>query len=125
LTRVVNTVFLTNRVFIAPEGCLFKCGTHQRQEGKMNKSELIEALSLEKDLTHKRAEQIINLIFNSMAEELSNDGRIEIRGFGSFVVKEYKAYTGRNPKTGETIHVKDKKLPFFKVGKELRERVDN
>jgi integration host factor subunit beta len=91
----------------------------------MNKSELIEALSLEKDLTHKRAEQIINLIFNSMAEELSNDGRIEIRGFGSFVVKEYKAYTGRNPKTGETIHVKDKKLPFFKVGKELRERVDN
>ncbi|MGC9519476.1 MAG: HU family DNA-binding protein [Desulfuromonadaceae bacterium] len=91
----------------------------------MNKSELVEALSLEKDLTHKRAEQIINLIFNSMAEELSNDGRIEIRGFGSFVVKEYKAYTGRNPKTGETIHVKDKKLPFFKVGKELRERVDN
>lgn len=91
----------------------------------MNKSELVEALSLEKDLTHKRAEQIVNLIFNSMAEELSNDGRIEIRGFGSFVVKDYKAYTGRNPKTGETIQVKDKKLPFFKVGKELRERVDN
>lgn len=91
----------------------------------MNKSELIEALSLEKDLTHKRAEQIVNLIFNSMADELNNEGRIEIRGFGSFVVKEYKAYTGRNPKTGETIQVKDKKLPFFKVGKELRERVDN
>jgi len=91
----------------------------------MNKSELVEALSLEKDLTHKRAEQIVNLIFNSMAEELSSDGRIEIRGFGSFVVKEYKAYTGRNPKTGETIQVKDKKLPFFKVGKELRERVDS
>jgi len=91
----------------------------------MNKSELVEALSLEKDLTHKRAEQIVNLIFNSMAEELSNDGRIEIRGFGSFVVKEYKAYTGRNPKTGETIQVRDKKLPFFKVGKELRERVDS
>jgi integration host factor subunit beta len=91
----------------------------------MNKSELVEALSLEKDLTHKRAEQIVNLIFNSMAEELSYDGRIEIRGFGSFVVKEYKAYTGRNPKTGETIQVRDKKLPFFKVGKELRERVDS
>lgn len=90
----------------------------------MNKSELVEALSLEKDLTHKKAEQIVNLIFNSMAKELSNDGRIEIRGFGSFVVKEYKSYTGRNPKTGETIQVKDKKLPFFKVGKELRERVD-
>ncbi len=91
----------------------------------MNKSELIEALSLEKDLTHKRAEDIVNLIFNSMTDELGNNGRIEIRGFGSFVVKEYKAYTGRNPKTGETIHVKDKKLPFFKVGKELRERVDS
>ncbi|MGM0415369.1 MAG: HU family DNA-binding protein [Thermodesulfobacteriota bacterium] len=91
----------------------------------MNKSELVEALSLEKDLTHKRAEQIVNLIFNSMAEELSNDGRIEIRGFGSFIVKDYKAYTGRNPKTGETIQVEDKKLPFFKVGKELRERVNS
>jgi integration host factor subunit beta len=91
----------------------------------MNNWELVEALSQEKDLTVKRAEQIVNLIFNSMSEELSNDGRIEIRGFGSFVVKEYKAYTGRNPKTGETIQVKDKKLPFFKVGKELRERVDS
>ncbi|MFO7831386.1 MAG: HU family DNA-binding protein [Desulfuromonadaceae bacterium] len=91
----------------------------------MNKSELVEALSLEKDLTHKRAEQIVNLIFNSMAEELNNDGRIEIRGFGSFIVKDYKAYTGRNPKTGETIQVEDKKLPFFKVGKELRERVNS
>ncbi|MDY0291462.1 MAG: HU family DNA-binding protein [Desulfuromonadaceae bacterium] len=91
----------------------------------MNKSELVEALSLEKDLTHKRAEQIVNLIFDSMTEELRNLGRIEIRGFGSFVVKDYKGYTGRNPKTGETIQVKDKKLPFFKVGKELRERVDN
>ncbi|MCK9173256.1 HU family DNA-binding protein [Desulfuromonas thiophila] len=91
----------------------------------MNKSELVEALSLEKDLTYKRAEEIVNLIFDSMTEELIQGGRIEIRGFGSFVVKDYKAYTGRNPKTGETIEVKDKKLPFFKVGKELRERVDS
>ncbi|MBN2643859.1 MAG: integration host factor subunit beta [Desulfuromonadaceae bacterium] len=90
----------------------------------MNKSELVEALSLEKDLTYKRAEEIVNLIFDSMTEELVQGGRIEIRGFGSFVVKDYKSYTGRNPKTGEAIQVKDKKLPFFKVGKELRERVD-
>ncbi|EAT15360.1 HU family DNA-binding protein [Desulfuromonas acetoxidans] len=91
----------------------------------MNKSELIEALSLEKDLTYKRAEEIVNLMFDSMTQELVKGGRIEIRGFGSFVVKDYKSYTGRNPKTGEAIQVKTKKLPFFKVGKELRERVDN
>nr|WP_320050825.1 HU family DNA-binding protein [uncultured Desulfuromonas sp.] len=91
----------------------------------MNKSELIEALSLEKDLTYKRAEEIVNLMFDSMTQELVKGGRIEIRGFGSFVVKDYKSYTGRNPKTGEAIEVKTKKLPFFKVGKELRERVND
>ena len=91
----------------------------------MNKSELIEALSLEKDLTYKRAEEIVNLMFDTMTEELIDAGRIEIRGFGSFVVKDYKSYVGRNPKTGEAIQVETKKLPFFKVGKELRERVDN
>lgn len=91
----------------------------------MNKSELVEALSLEKDLTYKRAEEIVNLMFDSMTDELVKGGRIEIRGFGSFVVKDYKSYTGRNPKTGEAIEVQTKKLPFFKVGKELRERVDS
>ncbi|MEA3464595.1 MAG: HU family DNA-binding protein [Thermodesulfobacteriota bacterium] len=91
----------------------------------MNKSELIEALSLEKDLTYKRAEEIVNLMFDSMTLELIDEGRIEIRGFGSFVVKDYKSYVGRNPKTGEAIQVKTKKLPFFKVGKELRKRVDS
>lgn len=91
----------------------------------MNKSELIESLSLEKDLTYKRAEEIVNMMFDSMTEELIDGGRIEIRGFGSFVIKDYKSYVGRNPKTGEAIQVKTKKLPFFKVGKELRERVDN
>ncbi len=90
----------------------------------MNKSELVEALANEKSLTYKRAEEIVNIIFDSMAEELAGSGRIEIRGFGSFVVKDYKAYMGRNPKTGEVIKVKPKKLPFFKVGKELRERVN-
>lgn len=91
----------------------------------MNKSELVEALSIKKNLTYKKSEQIVNLIFDSMAQALISDDRIEIRGFGSFMVKDYKAYMGRNPKTGEVIEVKPKKLPFFKVGKELRERVDS
>lgn len=90
----------------------------------MNKSELVETLSLEKNLTYKKAEQIINVIFDSMSEALVDRDRIEIRGFGSFMVKEYKSYMGRNPKTGEIIKVDEKLLPFFKVGKELRERVD-
>lgn len=90
----------------------------------MNKSELVEALANENGLTYKRAEEIVNLIFDSMAETLSEGGRIEIRGFGSFVVKDYRSYMGRNPKTGEVIKVRPKRLPFFKVGKELRERVN-
>lgn len=90
----------------------------------MNKSELVEALAGENGLTYKKAEEIVNLIFDSMATTLSEGGRIEIRGFGSFVVKDYKSYTGRNPKTGEMIKVRPKRLPFFKVGKELRERVN-
>lgn len=90
----------------------------------MNKSELVEALANENGLTYKRAEEIVNLIFDSMAEALSDGGRIEIRGFGSFVVKDYRSYMGRNPKTGEVIKVRPKRLPFFKVGKELRERVN-
>lgn len=90
----------------------------------MNKSELVEALASERDLTYKKSEEIVNIIFDSMADTLVNGGRIEIRGFGSFVVKDYKSYMGRNPKTGEIIRVKPKRLPFFKVGKELRERVN-
>lgn len=91
----------------------------------MNKSELVEELSQKKNLTYKKAEQIVNLIFDSMSQSLIDSDRIEIRGFGSFLVKDYKAYMGRNPKTGEVIQVQEKKLPFFKVGKELRERVDS
>jgi len=90
----------------------------------MNKSELVEALANENGLTYKKAEEIVNLIFDAMAETLTAGGRIEIRGFGSFVVKDYKSYMGRNPKTGEVIKVSPKRLPFFKVGKELRERVN-
>ncbi len=90
----------------------------------MNKSELVEALSIKNNLTYKKSEQIVNLIFDTMSQALIDNDRIEIRGFGSFMVKDYRAYMGRNPKTGEIIKVNEKKLPFFKVGKELRERVD-
>ncbi len=90
----------------------------------MNKSELIEALGNKRNLSFKKAEEIVNIIFDSMSHELATGGRIEIRGFGSFMVKEYKAYMGRNPKTGEIIQVHPKRLPFFKVGKELRDRVN-
>ncbi len=90
----------------------------------MNKSELVETLSIKNNLTYKKSEQIVNLIFDTMSQALIDSDRIEIRGFGSFMVKDYRAYMGRNPKTGEIIQVKEKKLPFFKVGKELRERVD-
>lgn len=91
----------------------------------MNKSELIQELADQKDLTYKKAEEVMNTVFNSMSQELQQDGRIEIRGFGSFVVRHYDAYQGRNPRTGESIWVEAKKLPFFKVGKELRQRVNS
>ncbi|MBI4365638.1 MAG: integration host factor subunit beta [Deltaproteobacteria bacterium] len=91
----------------------------------MNKSDLIEFLAEKRNLPKKKAEDIINLVFDGMTDALVKGDRIEIRGLGSFCVKHYGAYTGRNPRTGESIQVKPKRLPFFKVGKELRERVDN
>ena len=89
----------------------------------MNKSELVEQLAAKKDISNKRAEEVVNLVFASMTEALAEGDRIEIRGLGSFVIKDYETYTGRNPKTGEPITVSPKKLPFFKVGKELKERI--
>lgn len=89
----------------------------------MNKSELIEQLAITKNISNKRAEEIVNFVFTSMTEALTAGDRIEIRGLGSFVVKDYDTYIGRNPKTGEPITVSPKKLPFFKVGKELKERI--
>ncbi len=90
----------------------------------MNKSELTEALAQKQKLSNKEAEKIINTLLDSMSEALGNGENVEIRGFGSFSVRKYESYTGRNPKTGEQTHVKAKKLPFFKVGKELREAVN-
>ncbi len=90
----------------------------------MTKSQLIEALAKAEGITLKAAETAVNVTFESMEKALIQGDRVEIRGFGSFKVNQYDGYKGRNPKTGELIEVNPKKLPFFKVGKELKERVD-
>jgi integration host factor subunit beta len=90
----------------------------------MNKSDLISALAAEENLTANQASDTINLIFNGFTDALKKGGRIEIRGFGSYSVREYESYTGRNPKTGVKIDVRPKKLPFFKVGRELKGMVN-
>jgi len=91
----------------------------------MNKSELIKALADGGGISMKAAKEAVNTFFDSFVQAILEDERIEIRGFGSFVNKQYDAYVGRNPKTGEKIQVPEKKLPFFKVGKELKFRVDS
>ncbi|MCJ7684643.1 MAG: integration host factor subunit beta [Desulfobacteraceae bacterium] len=90
----------------------------------MNKSQLIESLAKEESLPIRKAEEVVNTVFGEMEAALIRGERVEIRGLGSFKVKKYDGYKGRNPKTGEMIKVDSKKLPFFKVGKELKERVD-
>ena len=90
----------------------------------MNKVDLIQALKDSNNLSRSEAETVINLFFDKMADALAQGERVEIRGLCSFFVKKYRAYTGRNPKTGELVKIAPKKLPFFKAGKELKERVD-
>ena len=91
----------------------------------MNRSDLINALKDKSSLNRKDAEKAVNTIFNEISDTLANGDRVEIRGFGSFMVKDYKPYVGRNPKTGVKIKVPSKKLPFFKVGKGLRDTINN
>jgi len=90
----------------------------------MNKLELIAVLKNEHRLSKKEAAAVVGLFFESMSEALARGDRVEIRGLCSFYVKEYESYKGRNPKTGESVQVDSKKLPFFKCGKKLKERVD-
>ena len=90
----------------------------------MTKSDLIEKVATQLNLPKGKAELIINCIFDSMEESLKDGQRIEIRGFGSFEIRRYKAYEGRNPRTGSPVGVNPKRLPFFKVGKELKERIN-
>ena len=90
----------------------------------MTKSELIDALSLRGSLTKSRAELVVNCVFDSMSEAMRRREGIEIRGFGSFTMRARRAKAGRNPRSGEPVNVPAKRLPFFKVGKELRVLVD-
>jgi len=90
----------------------------------MNREDFVERLILRAKISKKQAEQAVDLLFDGMTETLVRGDRIEIRGFGSFACKHYPAYQGRNPKTGEPIAVPEKRLPVFKAGKELKERVD-
>jgi integration host factor subunit beta len=90
----------------------------------MNKLDLIKALKDATDLTKQEVEKVVTVFLNDMAGALANGERVEIRGFCSLFVKKYGSYTGRNPKTGERVKINPKKLPFFKPGKELMERVD-
>src|SRR5258708_35274749 len=90
----------------------------------MTKSDLIDMLCETEKMPKGRAELLINAIFDCMEAALRTGDRIEIRGFGSFEIRSYRAYEGRNPRTGSAVSVKPKRLPFFKFGKELKERVD-
>ncbi len=91
----------------------------------MNKSELIRSLAEERNISVEEATEIVSVFFDSMKQALKKGDRVEIRGFGSFKVKEYQGYLGRNPKTGESVQVNPKKLPFFRAGKELKEFLNN
>ncbi len=91
----------------------------------MTKSELIDAVAARGELTKARAELVVNCVFDTMIEAMRKGEGIEIRGFGSLTVRPYKPYEGRNPRTGQPVEVPAKRLPFFKVGKELRELVNS
>lgn len=90
----------------------------------MNKADLIQALNKRTDLSKHEARKVVEIFFDSIIDAFVKGERVEIRGFCSFSIKEYEGYTGRNPKTGKKVQVSSKKLPFFKCGKELKERVD-
>ena len=90
----------------------------------MNKSQLIDKLAVLTNQTNKVAEGAVNIFFTNVKQALSAGDKVEIRGFGSFLLKSYNAYTGRNPKTGDKVFVPKKELPFFRAGKDLREKVN-
>ena len=87
----------------------------------MNKSELVKALADENSISVDESTLVVNSFFDSVRQALLAGQRVEIRGLGSFKIKDYRAYSGRNPKTGELVSVSPKKLPFFRAGKELKE----
>ena len=90
----------------------------------MTKSDLIDVLCETQKLPKGRAELLVHVIFDALEAALKRGERIEIRGFGSFELRSYRGYDGRNPRTGSAVEVRPKRLPFFKVGKELKDRVN-
>ena len=90
----------------------------------MTKADLIIKLAERQDLTDAQAARIVNLIFDGFKDVLAKGDRIEIRGFGSFAVRDYGNYTGRNPKTGEQVDIKPQKSPHFKMGREMKQRIN-
>ena len=97
---------------------------NQYRGGRVNKLELINNLKDECQISKNEAAFTVDIFFEKISDALAEGDRVEIRGLCSFFVKEYESYRGRNPKTGDTVQVAPKRLPFFKVGKELKERVD-
>ncbi len=91
----------------------------------MNKLELINTLKTEADISKSEAVMVVHTFFESIKDSLNKNERVEIRGLFSFFVKEYKGYVGRNPKTGDSVTIKPKKLPFFKCGKDLRDKINS
>ena len=100
---------------------LFTCGGNFL----MTKAELVERVANQIHLTKKQTEVVVNTVFSSITESLSEGKKVELRGFGSFRIRQRNARTGRNPKSGQKVEVPSKKVPFFKAGKELRQLVDN
>jgi len=91
----------------------------------MTKAELVEKVADKIQLTKKQTETVVNILLNSITEALSEGDKVELRGFGSFRIRKRNPREGRNPKTGDTVQIPAKRVPFFKAGKELREMVDD
>ena len=90
----------------------------------MTKAELVEKVANQINLTKKQTEVVVNTVFSSITDSLAEGKKVELRGFGSFRIRQRNARVGRNPKPGQKVDVPSKKVPFFKAGKELRELVD-
>jgi integration host factor subunit beta len=97
----------------------------ETKAGVMTKAELVDEVARVVQLTKKQAETIVNIVFDSIVDSLRSGQKIELRGFGSFRLRNRKSRTGRNPKTGEKVEVPSKKIPYFKPGKELKELINN
>jgi integration host factor subunit beta len=91
----------------------------------MNRSELIDSIAQQHDLSRREAETAVNTMFHSISDAITRSERVEVRGFGSFTTRDYEPYMGRNPKTGASVEVPAKRLPFFKAGKNLQERLND